>query len=298
MLVKEQVEKGDSRIIRNITVVAQGGGMVTAYHAGVVRAIGEQFGFSKIKRIVASSGSAALYAYLVSGQTNLIEPIWYYLLESGRFIDPWHHKRGRGIINIDFLVDNAIRERYPLNLDSFRKSPIAFDIGVTETETGQSMFFSKNAHLDPHQLLRASCAIPYFYGKHVDLAGRQYCDGTIGDIVGLSQIGDDSKVLVVLTRPDRPIRKLLLARRMLRWLLLRNEPLALQEKIWGMPTEYDLLNQHIAAFSKGRSVCVIRPQQQLPMWRIDTRIQKLAATIEQGYRDTMNTAGLDAWWTA
>lgn len=280
----------------NITIVAQGGGMVTAYHAGVVRAIGERFGFSKIKRVIASSGAAAIYAYLVSGQTHLIEPIWYYLLESGCFVDPWHHMTGRGVIDIDFLVDNAIRVRYPLDLDSFRKSPIAFDVGVTETETGRSAFFPKNTQLDLYELLRASCAIPYFYGKHVELAGRQYCDGTIGDIIGLSQAGDDSKVLIVLTRPDRHLKKFLLARRVLRWLLLRNEPLALQEKIWGMPAEYDLLNQRIAAFSKGRNVCVIGPQQQLPMWRIDTRVQKLAATIEQGYRDTLNTTGLDAWW--
>lgn len=297
MLIEEQNRKGGPRM-SNITIVAQGGGMVTAYHAGVVRAIGEQFGFSKIKRIVASSGAAAVYAYLVSGQTNLIEPIWYYLLESGNFVDPWHHKTGRGVIDIDFLVDNAIRVRYPLDLDSFRKSPIAFDIGVTETETGRSRFFPKNTQLDTHELLRASCAIPYFYGKHVELAGQRYCDGTIGDMIGLSRADNDSKVLIVLTRPDRPIKKFLLARRILRWLLLRNEPFALQEKIWSMPAEYNFLSQRIAAFSKGKSVCVIRPQQRLPMWRIDTRVQKLTATIEQGYRDTMDTVGIDEWWAA
>lgn len=279
-----------------ITLVAQGGGMVTAYHAGVVRAIGERFGFDKIKRVIASSGAAATYAYLVSGQIDLIEPIWYYLIESGCFVDPWHHKSGRGVINIDFLVDNAIRERYPLNLDSFRKSPLAFDIGVTETETGHSRFFPKDTQLNLYELLRASCAIPYFYGKHVALAGQRYCDGTIGDVAGLTQIGNDSKILIVLTRPNRPLKKLLLARRILHWFLLRNEPVSLQEKIWAMPTEYNLLNRSIATFSKTKSVCVVRPQQKLPMWRIDTRVRKLTATIEQGYSDTMNTPGIDAWW--
>lgn len=270
--------------------------MVTAYHAGVISAIRERFGFDKIKRIVASSGAAAVYAYLVSGQTDLIEPIWYYLLESGRFVDLWHHKRGHGVINIDFLVDNAVRERHPLDLDSFRKSPIAFDIGVTETETGRSAFFSKNTPLDFYELLRASCAIPYFYGKHVELAGRRYCDGTIGDTVGLSQVGNDPKVLVVLTRPNRPIKKLLLTRHVLRWLLLRGEPLALQEKICGMPEEYNSFNRRIAALSKRKSVYVIRPSQSLPMRRIDTRLRKLAATIEQGYQDAVNAPGIATWW--
>src|SRR3989338_9596285 len=101
MLIEKQNKKEGSQV-SNITIITQGGGMIAAYHAGVVRAIGERFGFGNIKRIVASSGAAAVYAYLVSGQTNLIEPIWYYLLKSGRFVDPWHHKRGRGVINIDF----------------------------------------------------------------------------------------------------------------------------------------------------------------------------------------------------
>jgi predicted patatin/cPLA2 family phospholipase len=284
--------------MRDITIVAQGGGMVTAYHAGVVRAISERFGFNRIKRVIASSGAATTYAYLVSGQTHLIEPIWFYLLQSGKFIDLWHHKMGHGVMDIDFLVDNAIREQYPLDISSLRESPIMFDIGVTETNTGCSRFFPKNTQLDLYELLRASCAVPYFYGRHVVLAGEQYCDGTIGDVVGLSQIGNDSKVLVILTRPDCPLKKFLLVRRALRWLLIRNEPLALQEKIWSMPIEYNSLTQHIAAFSKGKSVFVIRPQQQLPMWRIDTRVSRLMATIERGYHDIMSAIGLDGWWNS
>src|SRR3989344_3473406 len=101
-----------------ITLVAQGGGMTTAYHAGVVRALNERFGFDSITRVIASSGAAMTYAYVLSRQTHLIESIWYYLLESGHFVDPWHHKTGRNIIDIDFLVDDAIREQYPLDIDA------------------------------------------------------------------------------------------------------------------------------------------------------------------------------------
>lgn len=284
--------------MRDITIVAQGGGVIAAYHAGVVRAITERFGFDRTKRVIASSGAAALYAYAVSGQTDMIRPIWYYLFRSGRFVDPWGHKTGRGVIDIDFLVDDVIKKEYPLDLVAFQRSPVAFDTGLTETETGCSRSFPKDGPLDFCELLRASCAIPYFYGKSVTLQGRRYCDGTIGDVAGLLQIGSDRKVLIVLTRPDRPLRNLFLVRRALKWLLLRHEPMLLQEKIWNMPAEYNLLNQRIAALAEKKSVFVIRPRQSLPLRRIDMRVPRLAATIEQGYQDVMHAKDLDAWWYA
>lgn len=284
--------------MRDITIVAQGGGMVAAYHAGVIRALYERFGFTKIRRIVASSGAACVYAYLVSGQEDLIEPIWYYLFESGRFVDPWRHKLGRGVIDIDFLVDDAIKRRFPFNLAAFKKSPILFEVGVTETDTGRSVFFAKDEPPDFYELRRASCAIPYFFGKHINLRGRFYCDGTIGNVLGLEQVADDEKVLIILTRPDYPIRKFTIMRKILRWLLLRGESVALQEKIWSMPMEYNLLYQRIASFSQGRKVCVIRPLSRLPIKRIDNSIKRLTATIQQGYLDTIRTAELDYFWSS
>lgn len=284
--------------MNEITIIAQGGGMVAAYHVGVIRALRERFGFTKIRRIVASSGAAAVYVYLVSGQADLIEPIWYYLVKSGLFVDSWHHMLGKGIIDIDFLVDKVIKERYPLDLTAFQQSPITFDVGVTETDTDRSVFFPKDSEVDFYELLRASCAIPYFFGRHIMLVGRRYCDGTIGDVLGLGQVENDRKILIVLTRPDYSIKKFTLVRKILRWLLLRYEPIALQNKIWSMPAEYNLLNQRIASFSEGRNICVIRPAQRLPIKRIDTSIERLQATIERGYLDTIRTVALDSFWNS
>lgn len=283
--------------MNGITIVAAGGGLVTAYHAGVIRALKEQVDLTKIKRIVASSGAAATYSYLVSGQTELVEPIWNYLLESGCFVNPVRHKTLRGVMDIDFLVDEVIKKRFPLDLSALKASPIVFDVGVTDTETGESKFFSKNTVVDFYELIRTSCAVPYFYGKHVELAGRRYCDGTIGDVVGLNQITDaDKNVLIVLTRPDRPIKKFIPVRKMLRWLLIRKEPLALQEKIWNMPKEYNRISQRIKALNNNREVCVIQPRKKLPIWRIDTSVDRLKKTIEQGYQDTINTDSLEEFW--
>ena len=81
--------------MNNFCIVAQGGGMTTAYHAGVIKAFKEKFGFEKLNLIVASSGAAATYSYLVSGQENLIEPIWIELVKSGKFVNPWKFPIGK-----------------------------------------------------------------------------------------------------------------------------------------------------------------------------------------------------------
>ncbi len=51
--------------MNNFCIVAQGGGMTTSYHAGVVAALKQRFGFQRLNRVIASSGAAATYSYLV-----------------------------------------------------------------------------------------------------------------------------------------------------------------------------------------------------------------------------------------
>lgn len=278
-------------------ILAQGGGMVTAYHAGVVRGLNDRFGFDNLGRVVASSGAAAIYAYLASGQQSFIIPIWQSLVRSKRFVTPWRHLTGRGVMEIDFLVDEMIKRIFPLDVKALCLSSVHLDIGVTETATGKSRFFSHQDVEDFHELIRATCAVPYFYGKSVALSGVKYCDGTIGDVLGLEQVQDERHILIVLTRPFRSLPQMIFIRKILRWLLLRNELLALQEAIWSMPTRYERVHQDIQRLMQEKNIAVICPPADLPMYRIDTSVARLERTIELGYRDVMEHKGLVKFFT-
>lgn len=106
----------------------------------------------------------------------------------------------------------------------------------------------------------------------------------------MNQIKDsDKKAVIVLTRPNIPIKKLKLGRKLLRWLLIRNEPLPLQEKIWNMPFEYNQLNEKINSIRDSLEVCVIQPKNRLPVNRIDISIDRLRKTIQQGYQNTIDS---------
>ena len=274
-------------------IIGQGGGMITAYHTGVVSALKKRFGFKKLHRIVASSGAAAVYSYLVSGQENLIQPIWEDLVKSGKFVTPWKFPIGKSVMNINFLVDEMIQKRYPLNLPALKNNLTELEIGVTNAETGASIFFSKDNPINFYELLRASCAVPYFSEGKVCFGGRCYYDGTIGSVSGLERVFDEDNILVVLTRPSISLPKMFFFRKILRWLLIRNETIALQEAIWSMPARYEQIPSFIEEIRQKKNIAVIQPKKNLPIFRIDTRFSCLSQTIRQGYDDTMNHRGLE-----
>ncbi|MEK7532312.1 MAG: patatin-like phospholipase family protein [Patescibacteria group bacterium] len=273
-------------------IVAQGGGMVAAYHAGVIRALKELFGFAMVHRIIANSGAAANFAYVVSGQERHIEPMWRDLVQSGQFVSSLWHLHRRGVMNIDFLVDDEIRKRYPLDVRALMESRIELEIGVTHAVTGQSVYFQKTDAIDFYELLRASCAVPYFYGKYVLLDGKYWCDGTIGSCTGIEQASNERNILLILTRPPRPIKKLTLLRKILRYFLLSAEYSGLQEAVWNMPAQFNHMMREIARMGEWKNMAVIRPKQKLPIMRIDTSVRRLNATIQQGYDDTTAQIGI------
>lgn len=278
------------------TLIGQGGGMTASYHVGVISGIKEKFGFSGLRRIVSSSASAATYSYLLSGQYDSIVPIWRHLLDSGKFVSLTKFPLGKGVMNINYLVDEVIKEKFPLDLESLRTSPIDLEVGVTSAETGISKYYNKNDSVDFFELLRASCAVPYFSRGKVCFDGDYYYDGTIGSVSGLERVFDDQNLLIVLTRPQKLLRKAILGRKILKWFLIRKETQALQETIWNMVAIYNEVPKVIDELSKERNIVVIQPENNLPMFRIDPRLSRLERTIQQGYLDTINKKELEKFF--
>lgn len=282
---------------RNICVVAPGGGCGTAYHAGLMRAIHERWGFGAIHRVVALSGSALNWAYAASGQVECFEPFWVELIASGRFIRPWQHPTGRGIMDIDFMVDEMVKRRYPLNLEALKRSPMRLDVGVTHSITAKTAWFGVHDVPDFREVIRATCAVPWAYDKHVLLNGEPYCDGGIASPTGIERTHGESRILVILTHPGNPAGLPIPIRRALRWLLIRNQSPALQEAIFTIPERRAAALHDLEYLRKRVRVTVIRPTKALPSLRIDPRVSCLKATIAQGYRDVMEHPDLETFFT-
>jgi len=282
--------------MKKFCIAAQGGGMVACYHSGVISALKEKFGFHKLSRVIATSGAAATYSYLVSGQQELIQPIWADLVGGGKFVTPWKFPPGKRVMNIDFLVDEIIRKKYPVDLQALNTSPVRFEVGVTDAGTGDSVFFPMESRVDFFELLRASCCVPYVSRDKVMIDGRAYCDGTIGSVSGLERTGNEENILLVLTRPDRPLKKLHLLRKIMGWLLIRGETRELRDAIWDVMARYNDIPRHVKQIRRTKNIAVIQPKKPLPIFRIDTSLDRMTRTIRQGYTDTMEHTGLDEFF--
>jgi len=281
-----------------IRVIAQGGGIMTSYHAGVIRAIKEQYGLGRITHIYGISGGAATWTYAASGQTEFIEPLWTELITCGRFIRPFHHPTGSGVMNVDVLVDEMIRRKFPLDLKALRTSPICMEVCATHAQTANPSWFTQHDSSDFLEVLRATCAVPYFYGRPVYINNQPYYDGGIASTTGTEHVDLTGKTLVALTRPQSEIGLPMPLRRFLRWLLIRKESIHLQEAIFSAPErrahEMRRLNTLEKLLSSKR-LCILRPQRDLPTLRIDPRVHALKATIQRGYTDTIQSKTLSAF---
>jgi len=282
--------------MKGICLIAHGGGVVAAYHAGVAKAIKEKFGLDKIDRIIASSGAAATYSYLVSGQEELIIKIWLEIIKDRRFINFFKFPPGKGIINIDFLINEIVKNKYPLDLSSLKNSKIQLEICVTDADNGQAKFFSKNDNIDFYELLKASCAIPYFYGRKIALGKKYYYDGTIGGIANHNIAKDEKNILIVLTTPPKPVPKLTIFRKILRHLLIGKESILLQKAVWDMMNYHETSEDLIKRFGLNKNIVIVRPTEWLPIWRIDFRVSRLKKVIEQGYKDVIENKSLEKFF--
>jgi predicted patatin/cPLA2 family phospholipase len=272
----------------NFCIVAPGGGMTAVYNVGVIQALEKYFGLSRLGRVVSNSGAAGCYAYWIGGQQNDIQPLWENLVQSREFLLPLWQCYRRGSMNINFMIDEVVRRRFPLDVVAVLDSQIELDIAVTQAQTGESAYFSKSAVGDFFQLLRATSAMPYFFGEQVMLNDDYWYDGGIGSVVGIEQTTEEKNILFVLTRPPRLIKKLTLARGILRWLLLRKEHPDLQAVVMTMPARMNAAMQAIHYMQAKKNIVVIQPQERLPIRRIDTSLARLRATIRQGYQDVIS----------
>ncbi|MBI4224823.1 MAG: hypothetical protein HY617_00685 [Candidatus Sungbacteria bacterium] len=279
-------------------VAGQGGGCASAYHAGVIKALEKRFGLDSLKGVRGSSGLIINWSYVISRQTDIIIPIWEFLFRSKKFITPLRHPTGRGVMDIDFLVDRVVYQgKFALDLDAFHDNPAQMDIGVTNAKTGQSRFFKKDSSASFYKLLHATCMVPYFGSSGpVEIYDQMYYDGTIGSVLGLERIQNEQNILLILTRPYRPIAHMCAARTLLRWALLRHESPELQKAIWSMPMRYNKTLENMHKIMRRKNVAVICPEEKLPVWRIDTRLARLRKTIAQGYEDTMHHKGLERFF--
>ena len=154
-----------------IAFVASGGGMSCAYGAGVAWALQDSGVRPDI--FIGSSGSAGTVSYYACGEAERAARLWIEEVTNSKVL-----QRKPLRLNIDLIID-SMRDRFPFDQKKLHNGNGELFLRVTDEKTLQTRYISNHENLDWYEVMRASMAIPFVYGKKILLGGRRYFDGDI-----------------------------------------------------------------------------------------------------------------------
>ncbi len=79
-------------------------------------------------------------------------------------------------MDVDYLVDTIIGKMEPLDLDKLASIRTRYFIAVKNVTSGKGRYISCREELNIHEVLRATKALPIFYGKKVKISGELFAD--------------------------------------------------------------------------------------------------------------------------
>jgi predicted patatin/cPLA2 family phospholipase len=261
-------------------LVLEGGGLRGAFVAGVLAEL-ERSPRLAFSHIFATSAAAASAAYLIAGQIDRALSIWRDRTHGGQLISPRHVLRGRGLMDIEGLVE-VFRGELSLDAGRVERSSTALRVAVTNCNTGAADHVAATER-NLFSLLKATMALPVVYGRVVDVEGVPYIDGGVTDAIPIEAALalQPARLIVVSTRPlgyrKRPTA---FAADLLRynyrafpalWPALRNR--------WEC---YNRCIVKVEALERLGRLEVIRPMQPLPASRMTRDRGRIIATLELG----------------
>lgn len=179
------------------SIVITGGGMRCSWSGGFLVGL-HDIGLLP-KTILTTSGSAGNAVYIATNQSDMIKRIWVDHLSGNRFINFFRFKK---IIDIDFLVDEVLAKREPVNLPALRNSSIRIVIACFNT-TKQKIDCFSNETID-FSVLKATKAMPIVYGKKILINSDLYSDQrfSILSLMVDNKVALDEKILYIDIREN------------------------------------------------------------------------------------------------
>ena len=169
---KRNAENKEHRKQVKLGLVIDGGGMRSIISGGILVALHELGFNTAFDGIYGSSAGALAGAYFLSGQSPYGISIYYEDLNDNKFIS---YKRGLPFFDIDYLM-HVVEHKKCLDIESIKKSNATLFMSASELGSGALRFFSSKEDTNLMLAIKASCALPLYYDKPVEIEGKKYID--------------------------------------------------------------------------------------------------------------------------
>lgn len=263
-------------------LILEGGGMRGLYTCGVLEHFMEQnIRFPYMVGVSAGACNALSYA---SWQPRRNEQVILGFMQDSRYMGFKNLLKTGNFFGMDFIFDTIPNQFIPFDFEGFMEADHEFEVGTTDIQTGEPVYYGK-ADIDPlFTVLRASASLPLL-SKPIDYKGRRLMDGGIGEAIPVDRALEQGceKLVIVLTRhrgyykePSKGIK------------LVEKVYKAYPKLIEVMRRRHDLYNLTLAQIEQlereGRAF-VIQPPEPLTVGRLERDKAKLKALHDQGYAD-------------
>jgi predicted patatin/cPLA2 family phospholipase len=183
-------------------IIAEGGAMRGVVSGGACVGL-EDLGLTEVFDVAYGASAGAInLAYFVIGEAGRASRIYAEHAARPEFVNPL---RLRKILDLDFLFDKVIRTDFPIPKERLLASPTELRVSVTEKTTGRNALLSvREPSIDPYDLLKASAAVPFYYGRTVPLLGSEWLDGMASNALPVKEALADGCTHVLLLLSARP----------------------------------------------------------------------------------------------
>jgi predicted patatin/cPLA2 family phospholipase len=276
-----------------LLLVLEGGGMRAGFVAGALMALMDKrlTGFDVA---LAVSASVPTLAYFAAGQREEMEKVWREELNTPKLVcyrnipaTSLAPSVKRPILDIDYLVYEVFKQKYPLNLDAVLANRMSCHFAATAVPDAELRFLCPGVG-DVYLILKACLAVPGCYPDAVSLDNGDYVDGGTAHPLPVRAIlkKRSDRVVAILSKPldcgsDPPNR----VERTLFWRYFRKYDWMigkLCEAARAYTEEISYLQGLTAQDPPG--ALIISPERMPPVKFITRDRAKINQTIDMGYR--------------
>lgn len=266
-------------IMNNVALVLEGGGMRGMFSAGVFEAfLQKNIDFPYCVAI--SAGACNVVSYLAHQPLRTRKIITDYVTDP-RYCSLGNMLRKRSMFDFDFILREIPHSLLPFDYENFNKSTCNFLTGATDCNTGESVWFPKEAMGEDFEPLRASASLP-FISPIVKLQGRKLLDGGMASPIPIDKaLADGYEKFVVVLTQNFGYRK---TETFPNWLLklCYGQYPKLVERLRDRAKRYNEQLELVEQLEKEGKAIVIRPLEPLKIKRMDRKPQLLLELHDHG----------------
>ncbi len=245
-------------------LICQGGGMRSAFSAGVLYELSGGLKINYFDILIGSSSSAPNVTYFLTGQVEEMKTIWQTELATPVFLNKTNFFKGEPIFNTRYLISQVLQKKYPLDLKKIQSLPADLYIPFYNFLNDKIEFYhnhGQNGQLDLWQALRATMTIHDQFLQEGD-GPTCYIDPAIASPLVYEKAfleGASYYLIVANQYYTKSTLKRWLGYHLFKLFQGRHFPEEVQDKLKRWPEIYKKQLSDLQAFVKKQPVLVVQP---------------------------------------